>query len=68
MWGALVLIYTFATIFVGAFLFAAVERIEPNPRLAVIFKIAIIAAGIAAIANQVLPGGLLADIAQFTQE
>jgi len=48
--------------FVGASMFAAVERLEPNRRLAIVFKCAILAAGGAAIANQLLPKGLLAAI------
>ena len=40
---------------VGAFLFAAVERLEPNRRFAIIFKCAILAAGEAVIAKQLLP-------------
>jgi hypothetical protein len=43
---------------VGAFLFTAAERLEPNRRLAVVFKCAILAAGGAAIAKQLLPWGL----------
>jgi hypothetical protein len=37
------------------FLFVAVENLEPNRRLALVLKCAILAAGGAAIANQVLP-------------
>jgi hypothetical protein len=44
-----------AIILVAAFLFAAVERLEPNPRLAIVFKSAILAAGGIAIAVQLLP-------------
>jgi hypothetical protein len=33
----------------------AVDGLEPNPRLAVIFKCALIAAGAAAIAHRLLP-------------
>ena len=44
-----------AIILVAAFLFAAVEWIEPNHRLAIVFKRAILAAGGAAIAKQLLP-------------
>ena len=39
-------------IFLGAFLFTAVDWLEPNRRLAIIFKCAILAAGGAAIAAQ----------------
>ena len=54
--------YASAIIFIGAFLFTAVEWLEPNRRLAIVFKCAILAAGGAAIANQLLPEGLLAAI------
>jgi hypothetical protein len=59
MSAALVLLHTSAIIFIGAFLFAAVEWIEPNRWVAVILQCAILAAGGAAIAAQLLPGGLL---------
>jgi hypothetical protein len=56
MWAALTSIYyASAIVFVGAFLVVAVDQFEPTPRLAVIFKCAIIAAGGAAIAKQLLP-------------
>jgi hypothetical protein len=42
-------------IFVGAFLFTGVDRLEPNRRFAVILKCAILAAGGAVIAKQLLP-------------
>ena len=42
-------------ILVGAFLFAAVDWLELNHRLAIIFKCAILAAGGIAIAEQLLP-------------
>jgi hypothetical protein len=58
MWVAL--IYALAITLIGAFLFTAVEWYEPSPRLATVFKIAILAAGAAAISNRFLPGGLLA--------
>jgi len=48
-------LYVSATILVGAFLFAAVERLEPNRRFAIIFKCAIFAAGGAVIAKHLLP-------------
>jgi hypothetical protein len=51
----LVLLYISAIIYVGAILFAAVDRLEPNRRLAIIFKCAILAAGGAAITRQLLP-------------
>jgi hypothetical protein len=54
MWAALTSIYASAIILIGAFLFTAVDQFEPNRRLAVIFKCAIIAAAGAAIANQSL--------------
>ena len=41
-------------IFVGAFLFTGVDWLEPNRRFAVILKCAILAAGGAAIAKQLL--------------
>jgi hypothetical protein len=57
MWmtAALTSLYASAIILVAAFLFAAVEWLEPNPRLAIVFKCAILAAGGAAIAKQLLP-------------
>ena len=54
MWAALTSIYASAIILIGAFLFTAVDQFEPNRRLAVIFKCAIIAAAGAAIANRLL--------------
>jgi hypothetical protein len=48
-------LYIAAIILVAALLFAAVERLEPNYRLAIVFKCAILAAGGAAIAKQLLP-------------
>jgi hypothetical protein len=42
-------------VFVGAFLFAEVDWLEPNRRFAIILKCAIIAAGGIAIAEQSLP-------------
>jgi hypothetical protein len=55
MWAALTSIYASVIIFIGAFLFEAVDQLEPNRRLAIIFKCAIIAAGGVAIANPLLP-------------
>jgi hypothetical protein len=55
MWAALTSIYALVIILIGAFLFVAVEQLEPNRRLAIIFKCAIIAAAGAAITNQLLP-------------
>ena len=55
MTAAIALLYVSAICFVGAFLFVAVENLEPNRRLALVLKCAILAAGGAAIANQVLP-------------
>jgi hypothetical protein len=54
MWAALTSIYASVIILLGAFLFVAVELLEPNPRLAIVFKCAILAAAGAAIANQLL--------------
>ena len=50
---ALALLYISAIVFVGAVLFAAVEWLEPNPRVAFIFKCALLAAGGAAIAHKI---------------
>ena len=54
MWAALTSIYVSVIILLAAFLFVAVEQFEPNPRLAIIFKCAIIATAGATIANQLL--------------
>ena len=54
MWPALTFIYATAIIFAGAFLFGAVEYLEPNRRLALFLKCAILAAGGAVIANRLL--------------
>jgi hypothetical protein len=51
----LAFLYISAISYVGAFLFVAVDRLEPSPRLALIVKCAILAAGGAAIAKQLLP-------------
>jgi hypothetical protein len=48
-------LYIAAIILLAAFLFAAVERLEPIHRLVVVLKCAILAAAGAAIANQLLP-------------
>jgi hypothetical protein len=48
---ALVFVYISAISSIGAFLFVAVDRLEPNRRLALVFKCAILAAGGAVIAN-----------------
>ena len=48
------LFFTSAIIILGAFLFAAVERLEPNPRIAIILKCAILATGGAVIAEHLL--------------
>jgi hypothetical protein len=53
----LALLYVSAVIFVAAFLFAAVELLEPDRRLAIVFKCAILAAGGAAAAKQLLHRG-----------
>jgi hypothetical protein len=55
MWAMLTSIYALVIILIGAFLFVAVDQFEPNRRLAIIFKCAIIAAAGAAITNQLLP-------------
>ena len=62
MTAVLAVLYASAIILIAAFLFTAVDWLEPNRRLAIAFKCAILAAGTAAIANQLLPGGLLAAI------
>jgi hypothetical protein len=49
---ALALLYIAAITFVGTVLFAAVEWLEPNPRVAFIFKCALLGAGGVAIAHQ----------------
>ncbi|PWT82630.1 MAG: hypothetical protein C5B58_07885 [Acidobacteria bacterium] len=49
---ALALIYISAIAFVGTILFAAVDWLEPNPRVAFIFKCALLGVGGAAIAHQ----------------
>ena len=51
----LVLVYIYAISSVSAFLFVAVDRLEPDRRLALVFKCAILAAGGAVIANHLLP-------------
>jgi hypothetical protein len=51
----LAVLYISAIIFVGAFLFVAVDWLEPNRRLAIVFKCAILAAGGAVIAKHLLP-------------
>ena len=51
----LAVLYVSTISLVAAFLFAAIEWLEPNRRLAIIFKCAILAAGGAAIAKQLLP-------------
>jgi hypothetical protein len=54
MTAALALLYSSAIIVVGVFLFVAVDWLEPNRRLALVFKCAILAAGGAAIARHLL--------------
>jgi hypothetical protein len=49
------LVHILGICFVGAFLFAAVGWIGPNRWVAIILKCAILAAGGAAIAAQLLP-------------
>ena len=48
MTAVLAVLYISAIILVGAFLFVAVDWLEPNRRLAIVFKCAILAAGGAA--------------------
>jgi hypothetical protein len=48
-------LYIAAIILVAVSLFAAVERLEPIHRLAIVLKCAILAAAGAAIASQLLP-------------
>ena len=55
MTAVLAVLYISAIIFVGAFLFVAVDWLEPNRRLAIVFKCTILAAGGAAIAKHLLP-------------
>ena len=55
MTAALVLVYISAISCIGAFLFVAVDRLEPNRRLALVFKCAILAAAGAVIANHLPP-------------
>jgi hypothetical protein len=62
MTDALAPLYFLAISFTGAFLFVAVEKIEPNRRFALVPKCAILVAAGAAIANQLLPDGLLAAL------
>jgi hypothetical protein len=58
----LAVVYAFAVTIIGTFLFTAVDLVEPNRRLAIVFKCALRAAGGAAIANQLLHEGLLAAL------
>jgi hypothetical protein len=51
----LVFLFILAIIIIGAFLFAAVEWFEPNTRIAIILKCAILAAGGAVVAKHLLP-------------
>ena len=62
MTDALAPLYFLAISFTGAFLFVAVEKIEPNRRFALVLKCAILVAAGAAIVNQLLPDGLLAAL------
>jgi hypothetical protein len=52
---ALFFVYIFAISYVGAFLFVAVDRLEPDRRLALVFKCAILAGAGAVIANHLPP-------------
>jgi hypothetical protein len=51
----LAVLFTLAIIIIGVFLFAAVEWFEPNTRIAIILKCAILAAGGAVVAKHLLP-------------
>jgi hypothetical protein len=51
----LTLFYVFTISLVGASLFQAVNRVEPNRRLALILKLWLITLGAAAILHKVLP-------------
>jgi hypothetical protein len=53
MTAILISVYVSVIILVAAVLLTAVDWLEPNRRLAIIFKCAILAAGGAAIAKQV---------------
>jgi hypothetical protein len=55
MTAALAVLYISAIGLVGAFLFVAVDWLEPNRLLSLVFKCAILAAGGAVIAKQWLP-------------
>jgi hypothetical protein len=55
MIGLLGSLYISAIIIAAAFLLAAVESLEPNPRLAIIFKCTILAATGAVIAKRLSP-------------
>ena len=68
MWAALTTVYVSAIVIVAAFLFAAIDWLEPNRRAALVLKCMILAPGGAAIANHLLPDGLLTAITAFTQE
>ena len=46
------LLYVSTIMLVGTFLFVLVDGVEPNPRLAFVFKCALLAAGGAAIMTQ----------------
>ena len=49
------LLYVSTICFGGAFLFTAIDNLEPDRRVALVLKCAILATGGAAIANQLLP-------------
>jgi hypothetical protein len=55
MSAAQALLHISAICFVGASLFAAVEWVKPYRPLAIVLKCVILAAGVAAIATQLLP-------------
>jgi hypothetical protein len=50
----LALLYISAVLFVGTFLYVAVDRLEPNARLSLVFKCALLAAGGAAVMKQLI--------------
>jgi hypothetical protein len=51
----LAVIYVFVISVVAAFLFSAVNVIEPNPRLALAFKFLIVFVSVAAVAGRMMP-------------
>jgi hypothetical protein len=55
MTSVVALLYVSTICFGGAFLFTAIDNLEPDRRVALVLKCAILATGGAAIANQLLP-------------